>query len=204
MIVPPFDQNIAALIFDCDGTLVDTAPLHYRAWSTALTEQGVEMPRDWYFDRLGLSGDALLDALAREFGAVVDRGSLAVRRHRTFEAGLQTLAPIPEVASVVHEHRGLLPMAVASGGDRALVLATLDAAGLSETFDVVVTVSEVGEGKPSPALFEAAARRLDAPAAHCLVFEDTDEGVEAARRAGMRWIDVREHAAIYRSRRRSS
>ena len=98
---------------------------------------------------------------------------------------------IPEVANLARYYRGVVPMAVASGGQRIFVEASLRACNLTELFDTIVTFNEVAEGKPSPALFLEAARRLRVEPERCLVLEDSVQGLEAASRATMQSIDVR-------------
>lgn len=179
-----------ALIFDCDGTLVDTPPVYARAWAEGFRIAGVEMPTDWYFARTGMSEYRLMDAFEAEHRVTLDRAGVVARMRAAFTADLAALGEIPAVAGIARAHRGRLPMAVASGGSAAIVGASLVATGLAPLFDAVVTLDDVGRGKPAPDLFLEASRRLGADPAACLVFEDSQEGLEAAARAGMRAIDV--------------
>ena len=183
----------AALIFDCDGTLVDSASLHFRALRDALRAQGLELGQEWYEQRLGLSRRALFQQFEQCFGAKIDVASASELSDRIYASISHELAEIPLIASIAREHHGKVPMAVASGGERFVLATSLRAAGLVDLFDHVVSISDVGQGKPSPALFLEAARRLGHLPAECLVFDDTDEGIEAARRAGMPCIDVRKY-----------
>jgi beta-phosphoglucomutase-like phosphatase (HAD superfamily) len=191
---PP--EPFAALIFDCDGTLADTAPLHYRAWAAALADVGADLPEPWYYARVGLSRDDLLGAARAAFGVAFDVEAVSAAHARRYGAALPTVRAVAHVAAVARAAHGRVPLAVASGGQRAIVLATLDALGLTALFDAVVTIEDVtgdgvARGKPAPDLFLAAARRLGVAPAACVVYEDSDEGLEAARRAGMRAVDVR-------------
>lgn len=180
------------LIFDCDGTLADTAPFHYESLRAALEEQGIDLPRDWYFARVGLSRAVLLREFEQAFAASFDPVAIAETSEAIYAEIAGGVREISLIANIAREHRGRVPMAVASGGQRQLVMKTLTVTGLLPLFDHVVTVEDVGEGKPSPALFLEAARRLGIAPPDCLVFEDSDEGIEAARRAGMPSVDVRE------------
>ncbi|MCK8782784.1 HAD family phosphatase [Roseomonas sp. NAR14] len=186
-LLPPGTRG---LIFDCDGTLVDTPPVYAAAWAAGFRLSGREMARDWYMRRAGLSESTLLDAFEAEHGVALDRAAVVARMRAAFLAGLGRLAEIATVTAIVRGQRGRLPMAVASGGSREIVAATLRATGLAPLFDAVVTFDDVGRAKPDPALFQEAARRLGVPPAGCVVFEDSAEGLEAARRAGMRPVDV--------------
>ena len=180
-----------ALIFDCDGTLAQTAPVHYAAFSAATAAFGPPMPEAWYYARLGISRRELLEEFQAEFGVTLDLEAVAEHSTRLYRGNVGAVREVAIVAAVARRYAGRVPMAVASGGQRPLVEATLAAIGLRALFDPVVTVEEVAEGKPAPALFLEAARRMGVAPAGCLVFEDSDEGLEAARRAGMAAIDVR-------------
>jgi len=187
------DERIRALIFDCDGTLADTAPVHFLALEGAFADIGHAISRDWYFQRLGLSRNDLFAAYREAHGVTFDEDALAARCHRLFHENLHAVQEIAFVAAIARENAGRRPMSVASGGQRPIVEATLEAIRLRPLFDHVVTVEEVARGKPSPELFLLAAERMAVDPAECLVFEDSPEGMEAAARAGMRAVDVRPH-----------
>ena len=188
---PP--EPFSAIIFDCDGTLVDTARVYHRAYNTVLSEHGAEMPRDWYFARLGLSAEALLREFSEEFGHVLEAQALMEPLADFYRRGMEDLQIIEVVADVARRYHGQVPMAVASAGRKEIVEATLRVTGLRELFQEIVTVDDVGgRTKPAPDLFLEAARRLGVKPESCTVFEDTDEGIEAATRAGMSVTDVRE------------
>ncbi|HZR66975.1 MAG TPA: HAD family phosphatase [Terriglobales bacterium] len=182
-----------ALIFDCDGTLADTAPFHFRSLQEAFRKQGLPIEESWYRERVGLSRTPLLRAYEQQFGIRIDWAATEVDSEQSFAELIHEVREFPLVASIAREHRGRVPMAVASGGQRSLVEPTLRACGLFDLFDAVVTIDDVEEGKPSPALYLEAARRLQVPPELCLVFEDSDEGLEGARKANMNRIDVRQY-----------
>ena len=187
----------AALIFDCDGTLVDTAPAHYQAISQAVATQGHHMDRDWYMARAGLTPDALLDAQethAAERGnplTPLDRAAIYGTYNQHFRASLHLLQEVALVAGWAREWHGRVPMAVASNGRLANVEASLRITGLLPLFDHIVSADDVDYGKPEPDVFLEAARRMHVAPADCVVLEDSDEGLQAAKAAGMRAIDVR-------------
>jgi len=183
----------SALIFDCDGTLVNSAPFHFRALREALRTQGFDISEDWYMQRLGLSRSALFLNFESSFGVKLNIPAAEAMDEKVYASIAHDVKEIPLIASIAREHYGRVPMAVASGGQRPLVSKALEAAGLIDLFDHLVTFSDVGQGKPSPALFLEAARRLGQKPQQCLVFDDTDEGMEAAHRARMPAIDVRDY-----------
>lgn len=189
----PDGTGYDALIFDWDGTLVDSQPLNYRALSGALAVYGVTMTAAWYRQRLGTSGHELIEQLALE--QRIDRALPVAEIERDCLASIR--ASIAEVAinevvvDIARRSHGRRPLAVASGGAREVVLPALRHTGLLELFDVVVTGEDAPRGKPAPDLFARAADLLGVPAARCLVYEDSAEGLQAAATAGMAAVDVR-------------
>lgn len=186
-------RTFAGLIFDCDGTLVDTALAHLEALRVALRKHGRIMPSAWYFARVGLTPVALLDAYEKEFGSLpISHRELLETYKESYQAAIDQLREISIVADVVRAWKGRVPLAVASNGERENVCGSLSNAGLLHLFDTVVSVEDVRQGKPAPDVFLEAARRLGVPPEQCLVLEDSDEGLFAARAAGMDSIDIRE------------
>jgi len=184
-------EPYAGLVFDCDGTLVDTAPIHFYAVNEALRPLGLEMAAEWYFARVGLTPEALFAEFEYLHGVKIDTAELAGRYGPIFMANLGRAREIAVVADVARANFGRVPMAVASNGHLKNVRATLEATGLLTLFKTVVSADEVAKGKPEPYVFLEAARRIGVIPADCIVFEDSDEGLEAARRAGMRSVDIR-------------
>ena len=133
----------------------------------------------------------LIDEFEAEHKVQLDRPEVVKRMHEEFLSRLSTLDEISPIAQIARERKGIVPMAVASGGARAIVTATLEATQFRPLFDEIVTMDDVTRGKPFPDLFLEAARRLRMNPSDCLVFEDTGEGLLAAQRAGMAAIDVR-------------
>ena len=181
-----------AIIFDCDGTLVDTAALHLLAYETALASYGLGIQHDWYMARTGLTPEGLMSEYVREFEPIPARMSDVLQRVTdAFQSNLHTLREVQVVGDVVREWHGRVPMAVASNGERANVHGSLAAAGLLPYFSVIATIEDVREGKPAPDIYLEAARQLSVAPDHCYVLEDSDEGMKAARAAGMTTLDVR-------------
>lgn len=180
------------LIFDCDGTLVDTAPAHLRALQTALAFDGQIMGAEWYYPKAGLTPAALLDQYERDIAVLaVPRAVLTARYSMAFHESLEQMREVELIASVARAWKGRVPMAVASNGQKGNVKASLRATGLLELFDFVVAAEDVARGKPEPDVFLEAARRMGVSAERCVVFEDSDEGLTAARLAGMDGRDIR-------------
>lgn len=187
---PPPDT--AGLIFDCDGTLADTMPAHYKAWTAMLGRFGIPFPEPRFYAMGGMPTASIIRVLAGEVGVVVtDVEAMVVEKEQLFLTHLDAVTPIDVVLGIASAYRGKLPIAVASGGYRDTITRTLDRLGVRAWFDALVTAEDTTRHKPDPDVFLEAARRLNVEAAKCVVFEDTDIGLEAARRAGMLGIDVR-------------
>jgi beta-phosphoglucomutase-like phosphatase (HAD superfamily) len=182
----------AGLIFDCDGTLADTMPVHYKAWLAMLARFNIPFPEPRFYAMGGIPTARIILILAAEAGVhVPDVDALVLEKEQLFLAHLGAVARIEPVIAVAAAHRGRLPMAVASGGYRDTITRTLNQLALRDWFDALVTAEDTVRHKPDPDVFLEAARRLGAEPGRCVVFEDTDIGLEAARRAGMAGIDVR-------------
>ncbi len=181
-----------ALIFDCDGTLADSMPAHYRTWKETLARHGIPLTRERFYALGGVPATEVVRILAEEAGVAVDYSGVGREKDELFLKKAGPIKSIPAVADVARRNRGEVPMAVATGNVRALATATLDRIGMADWFDTLVTSEDVERGKPHPDIFLEAARRLGVAPADCLVFEDSDLGISAARRAGMDYVDVRE------------
>ena len=187
----PVPPQIRALLFDCDGTLIDTMPLHWQAWLETLHEFGVEISQEFLYAYRGATVTDIVAAVSHATGKTIDVAAFVPRKQGRFRALLPGVREIALVADVARAHQGRLPMAIVSGGCRRNVLASLQATGLEHHVPVVLTSDDPCPGKPAPDLFLEAARRLGVEPELCQVFEDGDLGLEAARAAGMLATDVR-------------
>jgi HAD superfamily hydrolase (TIGR01509 family) len=133
----------------------------------------------------------IVEVLAGEAGLTLDCTAIAAQKEQAFLDRLHLLEPIEAVVEIARQNRGTRKMAVASGGFRHVIEKQLRQVGIYDWFDALVTAEDTPRHKPEPDVFLEAARRLCAAPADCLVYEDSDLGIEAARRAGMPWIDVR-------------
>ena len=184
-------QTYDALLFDCDGTLADTMPAHYRAWLHVTGSHGLSFDEDRFYGLGGRPTRDILGALACEAGIELDLEHGVKQKEAAFLAQLDRVAAIDPVVDVVRRSRGRVPMAVVTGGHRAVCLRILEHVGLAAAFDTLVASEDTTLHKPDPDPFLEAARRLGARPRRCVVWEDSDLGIEAARRAGMEWVDVR-------------
>jgi len=184
------EGEFAAYIFDCDGTLADTMPLHYRAWQRLLREEGGDFPEDLFYSWGGRPPSEIVPDLAKHYGFTLDLHEAVERKENYYLELLDEAQPIEPVIAIARAMHGKLPLAVASGGPRDVVMQTLGKIGVTEIFDVIVGAEDYARGKPAPDPFLETARRLGVPPESCLVFEDTVTGEQAARAAGMACVIV--------------
>ncbi len=186
--------DITALIFDCDGTLADTMPIHFGAWVAMLADHGLEFSEVQFYALAGVPSHSIIRLLAVEQGVAVTEAEVAamvIAKERRYVELIDTVHPIPEVLAIAAACRGRMPMAVASGGERWVIHRTLTSIGVLDWFDVIVGAEDTERHKPEPDVFLEAARRMGAEPRACAVFEDSDLGLEAGRRAGMTVLDIR-------------
>jgi len=185
-------NGFEAVVFDCDGTLVDSMPAHFDAWCEALALYGAGgvFKEDVFFAMGGRPTRDIVVELNDEYNLHLDPEAVAMAKREAFLKRLDSVSLIDEVASFAESLRGKVPMAIASGGTRMVIEKILHAVGISDWFDEVVTADDVPEGKPAPDVFLHAARLLGVHPAKCLALEDAPSGILAARRAGMQVLAV--------------
>lgn len=183
---------MSALIFDCDGTLADTMPAHFRAWQDVLRPLAIPFPETRFYALGGVPTVAIARMLLGEAGrSDLDPIALARSKEDTFLVRFDEVKPIEKVVAIARAAYESTPMAVASGGHRDLVERTLRHIGVRDWFRAVVTSEDTPRHKPGPDVFLEAARRLGVRPDLCTVYDDTDLGLEGARRAGMHAVDIR-------------
>jgi beta-phosphoglucomutase family hydrolase len=184
-------DNIRGLIFDCDGTLVDTMPVHYHAWQIALAEAGIPMTEDAFYRLAGMPTLKIAESLARAHNSKASGEQIAHRKEEAYIQSIPDIQLIPAVVGVARRERGRRGLAVASGGIHRIVDVQLQAARLADLFPVVICADDVEHGKPAPDSFLIAASRMGVKPEECVVYEDGELGFQAAAAAGMICIDVR-------------
>ncbi len=186
----PYHFN--AFIFDCDGTIADTMPLHYKSWVWAFEQNGAAFPftEDAFLSMAGIGLRDTVRMLNEKHADRLDIETVVSDKEHYYQEHLNTVEPVADTVAIIREYHGKIPMAVASGSYRETVMMTLRILGLERYFETVVCQDDVCRGKPAPDMFLLAACRLGQRASDCLVFEDGDLGIEAAVRAGMPWIRV--------------
>ncbi len=188
--IPPGD--FAGYIFDCDGTLVDTMPLHFRAWDKAMRQAGLKegLSEELFYSLGGMPTRKVAQTFAEHYGITIDADEIFHSKEALFlemQTEMKIIKPVVDFARQLH---GRAPMSVASGGPKPVVKKTLELMGLTDLFPVVVTPEDVTHGKPSPEMFLLAAKLMGVPPEKCLVFEDAKPGFDAARAAQMQCVIV--------------
>lgn len=184
-------QRHDAILFDCDGTLADTMPAHYRAWLHVTRLHGITFDEDRFYALGGRPTRDIVATLATEAGVAVDIDAAALVKEEAFLVQIDEILPIDPVVDVVRRIRGRVPLAVVTGGYRRVCERILARVGIDGMFDTIVASEDTSRHKPDPDPFLEAARRLGARPTRCVVWEDSDLGIAAAEAAGMEWIDVR-------------
>jgi beta-phosphoglucomutase family hydrolase len=179
-----------AYLFDCDGTIADSMPLHYKAWTKALADYGATYDEDLFYAWGGKPVRKIIADLNEMQGLNMPVDTLAARKESYYHAQLHELKGIPDVIEHIEAQHGRIPFAVVSGSRRASVVGSLTALGLLDKFDVLVCAEDYKQGKPAPDGFLLAASKLGVAPEHCLVFEDTELGIQAATAAGMKSVLV--------------
>ena len=179
-----------AYLFDCDGTIADSMPLHYIAWRSALAEWNCVFPEDLFYAWGGFPVAEIISRLNERQGLKMPVPEVARRKEERYFDALPHLKAIPEVLEHIDAQHGRIPFAVVSGSTRDSVMASLRRLQLLEKFEILVCAGDYKRGKPDPEAFLIAAARLGVKPESCLVFEDTDMGIEAATTAGMASVRV--------------
>ena len=184
--------HIKGLIFDCDGTLADTMPLHWRAWQMVTQRHGLHFPMDRFYASGGIPSRDILKMLAQEQGRSLDHIAAAHEKEETYLQTFSQIEPVHAVVEIAKANYGKIPMAVASGGSQKIICMVLEHIKIRHLFDAVVTNEMVTNQKPAPDIFLEAAKRIGVEPKFCRAYEDTELGLQAIRAAGMEAVDVRE------------
>jgi beta-phosphoglucomutase-like phosphatase (HAD superfamily) len=190
VLLPLPDGEFKAYLFDCDGTITDSMPAHHRAWVAALGEWGAEFPEELFYAWGGRTVVDVITDLNTQQGLSMPVAVVAARREELFQAMLPDITAVPGVLEHLTEAYGRVPFAVVSGSTREAVTASLNALGLLDRFEALVCAEDYERPKPDPEGYLRAAGLLGVEPPDCVVFEDTDLGVAAARAAGMACVRV--------------
>jgi beta-phosphoglucomutase family hydrolase len=182
--------DFKAYLFDCDGTIADSMPLHYQAWKKALDEQHCTFSEQLFYEWGGVAVADVIRRLNDLQQLNMSVAAVSARKESFYLENLPQLKAIPEVVEHITASHGRIPLAVVSGSTRDSVQSSLTALNLLDRFDTLVCAGDYKKGKPDPEAFLLAAERLGVTPASCLVFEDADLGIQAATAAGMVAVKV--------------
>jgi HAD superfamily hydrolase (TIGR01509 family) len=179
-----------AYLFDCDGTIADSMPLHFIAWRKSLAEWNCEFNEELFYAWGGRPTEEIISTLNQRQGLGMPVESVARRKEEFYFELLPKLKAVPEVLEHIEAQHGRIPFAVVSGSARDSVTASLETLKLLDKFDTLVCAGEYEKSKPDPEAFLLAASKLGVAPKNCLVFEDTKMGIQAATAAGMASVRV--------------
>jgi HAD superfamily hydrolase (TIGR01509 family) len=179
-----------AYLFDCDGTIVDSMPLHYIAWKTALAEWSCTFDEGLFYSWGGKPVNEIISTLNAMQGLSMPVAVVGERKEGLYYELLPQLKAIPEVLEHIEAQHGRIPFAVVSGGHVSSVTRSLTTVNLLDRFETIVGAEDYVNSKPAPDAFLLAAERLGVEPRDCLVFEDTELGIKAATAAGMASVRV--------------
>ncbi len=186
--------EFAGYLFDLDGTLVDTMPLHFIAWREALRRSGLDrdLDEDYFYSLGGVPTLLVARRIGEHYGVPLDAAAVEHLKERIYLERLREAKLLTPVVDFARRVARTHPVAVVTGGMPEVAQATLRLTGLDRLFPIVVTPADVppGRGKPAPDMFIEAARRMGVPPGSCLVFEDAEPGFAGARAAGMQIVRV--------------
>ncbi len=187
------ERSFRGIIFDCDGTLVDSMPIHYVAWVESLNHHGApfDFTEEIFYSLAGVREQDVVKMLNEQYGSAVDPDGVAEYKFELFQKRMKEVGEIAPVADLARRaHLEGMPIAVASGSEEETVRGVLVANDLERLFEVIITPKLVQRGKPAPDMFLLAAERLGVAPEDCVVFEDGESGMQAARAAGMAAVFV--------------
>lgn len=186
----PAGKPFRAYLFDMDGTVADSMPIHYKAWTQAVGEAGGTFPVHLFYDWAGIPLRRTVEMLNEQFGYAMNVDDVVHRKESLYLERLAEVEPIAAVLEHILAEHGNIPLAIVSGSPRESILRTLTALKLIDRFETLVGAEDYVHGKPSPDPFLVAAQRLKVAPEDCLVFEDADAGIASAEAAGMAWVRV--------------
>jgi len=184
-------SQIKALIFDCDGTLVDSMPMHMEAWEQAFARVGAEYDRELLFSFKGMKETDVISSYNLHYQTGLDPQKMVKIKHEFLSRKIHDVKPIEITVRLAQKLYKKLPMAVVSGSPKKIVHPELSAVGIINLFETILTADDPFKPKPAPDIFLEAAKRLGVEPQYCQVFEDGDPGLESARNAGMLATDIR-------------
>ena len=185
------DTRTKGLIFDLDGTLADTMPIHFKAWKQTALEYGFVYTEELFYGLAGMPTHKIVPVVNERLGLKLDPVPFSRRKEELFLEYLKEVEPVKPVAEIMYKYHGSLPMSVGTGGKKHIAEITLKMMGFDKYIDIIVSANDVENHKPYPDTFLRCAELMKVEPQYCQVFEDGEMGLLAAERAGMIVTDIR-------------
>lgn len=187
------NSNAKALIFDLDGTIADTMPVHYIAYKQILKEYGIEFTAELFDTLAGIPAVGTIRKLNEIFGTSMDPEKVGLLKEKEYEKMMYLMKPVDPVVNIVKAYHKKLPMSIGTGGYRRLAWKTLEIIGVDSYFDILISAEDVEHSKPHPETFLKCAEKMEVDPKDCMVFEDGKLGMQAAQTAGMMAVNVTDY-----------
>jgi len=184
------------LIFDLDGTIADTMPIHYIAWKKTVARYGVELSYKIFYSLAGVPVYETVNELNKIFSVNMDAGLVSTEKELEYERNMYLAKPIQPAIDLIKKYAGTLPLSIGTGTGRKIAEKTLEIIGIKSYFPIIVTSDDITIGKPNPETFLQCAKLMNVEPSKCQVFEDSELGFQAARKAGMMMTDIKKYYTI--------
>ncbi len=181
------------LIFDLDGTLADSMPIHFAAWEETLKCFNLKLNSDFLLSCAGMPCYKIVGVMNKEYGTNIDPREFMQLKEQAVVRNIHKVKPIKAVVDLVYQYHNKLPMAVGTGGQKKIASKTLELLGIDKYIPILVTANDVEKHKPNPDTFLRCAGLMQVAPENCQVFEDAELGFEAAKNAGMKFTDVKNY-----------
>lgn len=188
--------EIKGLIFDLDGTVADTMPIHYMAWKNAAARYGINFTPELFEQLAGVPLYPTVEKLNKLFNKNIDPKEMGDSKEKEYEKNMHKAQPVEPVMEVIRRYHGKLPMVIGTGGGRELSLKAMKIMGIDRYIDKLVSADDVNLHKPHPETFLKCAELIGVKPEDCLVFEDGSLGIQAAKKAGMKVVNVTDYYEV--------
>ncbi len=190
------DSKVKGLIFDLDGTIVDSMPIHYIAWRDTAARYGIDLTVELFESLAGVPIYQTVEKYNEIFNMNINPQEMGDAKEKMYEEKLHEAKMVDPVFDVIKKYHGQIPMSIGTGGGHYIAQKTVELMGLDKYIDILVTADDVKQHKPHPETFLRCAELMEVAPEDCLVFEDGKPGMKAAVDGGMMLIDVTQYYEV--------